>query len=238
MQTILGFDRYLFIFSIFIIRTLRWNKNERDFLFFLKIIPDGGIILDIGANIGVMTVYLARMKKSTIYAFEPMPNNLKALRKIIKHYHFNNVRIVDHALGNESGTVEMVMPVLNDVKMQGLSHVVHSSIDSFNEGSKCKVDIKTLDEIEPSLSKGEPINAIKMDVENFEYFVLEGGRELIKKHRPMIYTELWENENRQKCFDFITGLNYSVNVLIDNELTEFDEAIHSTQNFFFLPDKS
>ena len=48
--------------------------------------------------------------------------------------------------------------------------------------------------------KDKKIGAIKMDVENFEYFVLEGGKELIKKHKPIIYTELWENQNREKCF--------------------------------------
>ncbi len=57
-----------------------------------------------------------------------------------------------------------------------------------------------------------------MDVENFEYFVLEGGKELLKKHNPIIYTELWENENREKCFQLIKELDYEIKVLNDNNL--------------------
>ena len=82
---------------------------------------------------------------------------------------------------------------------------------------------------------GLPITAIKLDVENFEYFVLDGGKQTIIKHRPIIYTELWENENRDKCFNFIRNLNYSIKVLQNNELVDFDKKIHTTQNFFFIP---
>ena len=142
LQALLGFDNYLFIFSLFTIFTLRWNKNERDFFHFLKLIPKDSTILDIGANIGIMTVHLAKtFKSSTIYSFEPIPNNLKTLQRIIRFFHLNNVKVIDKALGNESGTIEMVMPVLNDVKMQGLSHVVHDSIDEFNEGEKFNVEV-------------------------------------------------------------------------------------------------
>ncbi len=235
LQTLLGFDNYLFVFSIFIIRTLKWNKKEGDFLHFLKIIPDDGVILDVGANIGVMTVYLARSKTAKIYAIEPIPTNLKALRRIVSYFKLKNVEILDFALGHEKGEIEMVMPVLDKVKMQGLSHVVHESIETFNVGDKFSVEVKTLDEIEPLLSGGKQIHAIKMDVENFEYFVLKGGEQLIKKHRPIIYTELWENENRQKCFNFITDLNYNVKILESNILVDFDEKVHKTQNFFFIP---
>jgi len=236
LQTLLGFDTYLFLFSIYIIKTLRWNKNEGDFLHFLSLIPDNGVVLDIGANIGIMTVHLAgKLPSSAIHAIEPMPANLKALRRIVSYYKLKNVSIHDFALGNKKGEVEMVMPVVDDVKMQGLSHVVHESIDDFNEGEKVKVAVKTLDSIEIELSSGKPIRAIKMDVENFEYFVLEGGKSLIAKHNPIIYTELWENENRQHCFDLIKNMNYKIRVLVDGKLVDFEEGKHKTQNFFFIP---
>jgi FkbM family methyltransferase len=237
LQTLLGFDTYLFLFSIFTIKTLRWNKNEGDFLHFLSIIPHHGTILDIGANIGIMTVHLGRRFPSkVIHAFEPMPDNLKALRRIIRYFHLNNVRIHEYALGDKPGELEMIMPVVDHVKMQGLSHMVHESIDTFNDGEKEMVQVKTLDEIEPEISKSGEITAIKMDVENFEYFVLLGAKEMIKKHKPIIYTELWENKNRKMCFDFILNMNYSIRVIENKKLVDFDEGRHKTQNFFFIPD--
>lgn len=236
LQVLLGFDNYLFIFSLFTIYTLRWNKNEGDFLHFLKLVPKNTAVLDIGANIGIMTVHLAkRFRASTIYSFEPIPNNLKALQRIIRFFHLKNVKVFDIALSHESGTIEMVMPVVKSVKMQGLSHVVHETIDELNEGEKFKVKVQRLDEIEEFQKPGFEIGAIKMDVENFEYFVLEGGKELLKKHKPIIYTELWENQNRENCFKLIHELRYDIKVLNNKELTDYDPSEHKTQNFFFIP---
>jgi FkbM family methyltransferase len=236
LQKLLGFDRYLFIFSIYIIKTLRWNRNERDFLHFLKLIPGEGIVLDIGANIGIMSVWLGRsFPKSKIFSFEPIPQNIKTLRRVIRSYHLKNISVVEKALGTENRMVEMVMPIVNQVKMQGLSHVLHDSIDVFNEGNTFKVEMVRLDDFEPIHIDNLRITAIKLDVENFEAFVLDGAQQLIQKHRPVIYTELWENANRNQCFDIVKKHNYSIKCLVNGQLVDFEAEIHKTQNFFFIP---
>lgn len=238
LQRLLGIDRYLYVFSRFTISTLRFNNREKDFLHFVNILDDGGIILDIGANIGVMTYYLSKGKvNSEIIAFEPIPENLKTLNKILDHYKLANVTVVDKALGDKSGKFEMVMPVLNSVKMQGLSHIVHESLTDFNEGDKYEVDVETLDSFIPSFKAGKKITGMKLDVENFEYFVLKGGEKLIDLFQPIIYTELWENENRYKCFDFLKQKGYTTFVLDNGQLVDYDQKSHKTQNFFFLPSK-
>lgn len=232
----MGMETYLYVFSIFIIRTLRFNKREGDFCFFLKQINEDGILLDVGANIGAMTYYMARrFPNSKVYSFEPVPLNLRTLRKIVNRYKLKNVEICDYALGNEEGEVEIVMPELQHVKMQGLSHIVHESIPDMNEGEKFRTKIKKLDDLSFLQNSKEKISAIKIDVENFEYFVLKGGEALLKKHQPIVYSELWDNENRTQCFELMNSLGYQTKVLIDNKLVALDEKIHSTQNFFFMP---
>jgi FkbM family methyltransferase len=238
LQSLLGFNNYLFIFSIFTIYTLRWKKNEGDFLHFLKIIPEKSTILDIGANIGIMTVHFARKyRKSVIYAFEPIPHNIRALKRIIKFFRLKNVKVIETALGNEDGTISMVMPVIKSVKMQGLSHVVHESIPELNEGDKFITPIHKIDSYTELHNECLPVAAIKIDVENFEYFVLEGARRLIEKSRPLIYAELWDTENRKKCFKLLAAYNYSVMVLNKTRLVPFDENIHKMENFFFIPEQ-
>lgn len=236
LQRSLGFDRYLFLFAIFTITTLRWNKRERDFIHFLNMLPNEGTVLDIGANIGIMSVWLGRQLPGvSILAFEPMPQNIQTLKRVLKHYKMENVKVISKALGNESGKVEMVMPVLDAVHMQGLSHVVHDSIESFNEGNFVSAKIIKLDDCADLKSSPLPLSAIKLDVENFEYFVLEGGRKTIERHKPLIYTELWENENREKCFTLLAELGYRTMVLAGKSLVQFEPAKHRTQNFFFVP---
>ena len=231
----LGMETYLYIFSIFIIRTLRFNKREGDFCFFIKQIKEKGILLDVGANIGVMTYYMAkRFPDSLIYSFEPVPLNLQTLHKIIKRFKLNNVNVCDYALGNEEGEVEIVMPELEHVKMQGLSHIVHETIPEMNEGEKFKTKIKKLDNLDFLTDSDKKVVAIKLDVENFEYFVLKGGENLLKKHKPIVYSELWENENRNQCFELMENMGYKTKILIENQLVDFNPQKHKTQNFFFV----
>ncbi len=235
LHKLLGFKNYLFVFSLFKIYTLKRDKNEKDFFQFLRLIPEDTAVLDIGANIGIMTAHLARIKGVMVYGFEPMPNNISAFKRIVNYFKFNNVKLFEIALGNTEGEVEMVMPVISSVRMQGLSHVVHESITENNEGERFKVPLKMLDRMEELATNPKRISAIKIDVENFEFFVLDGAKSLIAKNKPVVYAELWDNENRYNCFTLFNNLHYKTYVAINNELVLFDAAKHIKQNFIFLP---
>lgn len=236
LHKLLGFKNYLFVFSLFKIYTLKRDKNEKDFFHFLALIPAGTIVLDIGANIGIMSVHLARsVKNNTVYGFEPMPNNIAAFKRVINYFRLKNVKLFEIALGNTEGEAEMVMPVINAVRMQGLSHVVHNSIKENNEGERFKVPLKMLDKMEELTNAPQRISAIKIDVENFEFFVLDGAKNLLSKNQPVVYAELWENENREKCFELFKTLNYKTVVIANNKALEFDPSLHKTQNFIFIP---
>lgn len=237
LHWLLGFKNYLFVFSLFKIYTLRRDKNENDFFAFLNLIPENTIVLDIGANIGIMTVHLARsVKNGLVYSFEPIPSNIQAFKRVIHFFKLDNVKLFELALGNTEGEVEMVMPVIGDVRMQGLSHIVHKSIEENNEGIRFKVPLKKLDSLlNDTEIGGRKISAIKIDVENFEYFVLDGAKEILEKHRPVVYAELWDNENRTRCFELFKTLHYQAYIVLSGQLINFDVAKHKTQNFIFKP---
>lgn len=235
LHKLLGFENYLFVFSLFKIYSLKRDKNEKDFFQFLKLIPENTAVLDIGANIGIMTVHLAKIKDVVVYSFEPMPNNIIAFKRIVNYFKLNNVKLFEIALGNKEDEVEMVMPVISSVRMQGLSHVVHESITENNEGERFKVPLKALDQLSELRNEEKRISAIKIDVENFEFFVLDGAKGLIMKNQPIVYAELWDNENRSKCFTLFDQLHYKTLVAINNELVIFDPAKHVKQNFIFIP---
>ncbi|MCE3281073.1 MAG: methyltransferase FkbM family [Bacteroidetes bacterium] len=235
LHTLLGFKNYLFIFSLFKIYSLKRDKKEKDFFQFLQLIPEGTAVLDIGANIGIMTAHLARIKNSTVFCFEPMPNNIDAFKRIVNHFNLKNVVLFEIALGNTEGEAEMVMPVISSVRMQGLSHVVHESIPENNEGERFKVPLKVLDEMPELINSDKRISAIKIDVENFEFFVLDGAKRLMEKNKPVVYAELWDNDNRYKCFDLFDSLNYKTYVAVDDKLVLFNPSEHVKQNFIFLP---
>lgn len=234
LQRLLGFRNYLFVFSIYKSKTITRDTNEGDFSHFLSLLNEDSIVLDIGANIGIMTSNLAqKVTKGKVFAFEPIPDNIFTLKRIINYFNLNNVTLFEYALGNETKETQMVLPVVQSVKMQGLAHVVDESITTFNDGITFSVHQYRLDDM-PEL-QNLPIHAIKIDVENFEYQVFLGGKELIRKNKPVIYCELWDNDNRKWCMELMQQLHYQMYVLVKNTLVLFDASKHHTQNFFFLP---
>lgn len=231
LQRLLGFRRYLLVFSRFKIATLKSDKKECDFFTFIALLKNPSYILDIGANIGIMTVHLGKkFPKATIHAIEPIPDNLDILKANIAHYKLKNVIVHEVAVGDKEEMVKMVLPHHGKTKMQGLSHVKHETITDWNEGDEFEVQCTKLDQLFPT----EHIDAIKLDVENFEFFALKGGIELIKRSKPVIYAELWDNENRTKCFDLLTNVGYTINVVDNGILVPFDSLNHGQQNFIFL----
>lgn len=233
LQQLLGFNTYLKIFARYKIFTLKSDKNEGDFFAFMSLLKDEGLILDIGANLGIMTWHLLKkFPNAEIWAFEPIPENSKILHTVTGKIKHNRFKIFDFALGDNAGTAKMVLPNVSKVKMQGLSHVVHDSIDEFNQGDFYEVQIETLDNL---IDSNKKVQGIKLDVENFEYFVLKGGEKLIERDKPIIYTELWDNENRDKCLSFIKSKGYSIKFHNGSKLVDFSPEKYTGQNFFFIP---
>jgi FkbM family methyltransferase len=232
LQKLLGLRTYLYVFALYKIRTLRSDKKENDFFTFLSLLRDGkGDVLDIGANLGIMTVHLSRhLPNTTIHAFEPMPVNASVLKRIIAKFNLKKAKVHEIALGDSSGKVKMILPLNGSTVMQGLSHVKHESITEWNDGKEVEVPLEKLDNV----LNGQPVQGIKIDVENFEYFVLKGGERILRENRPVVYAELWDNENRRQCFDLLGSLSYSAYVAGEKGLEAFVPGSHSTQNFIFV----
>lgn len=233
-QNLIGYKNYLFLFSLFTIRRIQTGRYEQDFIYFMGMIPAEGTILDIGANIGIMTASLARrFSNAKVFAFEPIPNNIEALEKVIKHYKLQNVTLFKTALGEEKGELKMILPVINNAKMQGLSHVVeYNNAGATEKGVQYTVPVLKLDDI-AEITTASAITAIKIDVENFEYYVLKGGEGVLRKHMPLIYCELWNNDRSKLCMNYLTGMGYRIAIFDGKQLIPFTEQ--PAINFFFIP---
>ncbi len=231
LQRILGFDRYLRIFSRFKIATLRNDKNERDFFAFMDLLKNPKHILDLGANIGVMTVHLAeRFPQAKIHAVEPLKPNMDVLKYTIEKSKVLNVITYQTALGDQAGSLEMVLPEDGATRLHGLSHVIHDSIEVWNDGERFTVPCTTVDLLFGALD----IQGIKIDVENFEFFVLNGAKEVLLRSKPVVYAELWDNENRENCFELMKKMDYKIYCVVERQVVEWQSNV-ATQNFIFKP---
>lgn len=225
------------MFASYKVNNLHKDKRENDFFAFLALLPESGTVLDIGANLGFLSAHLARkVSKGQVVAFEPMPDNLHALHYVVKKFQLGNVKVETCALGDHDGEVEMVLPVTGSAKQQGLSHIVHETIRENNEGIRFKVPLRKLDSLAYLFGNGTKVTGIKMDVENFERFVLAGAENLVSTHRPLIYLELWENENKNACFDLFRKWNYEVTINDNGTHVAYDPVKHAGRiNFLARP---
>ncbi|MBC8153280.1 MAG: FkbM family methyltransferase [Bacteroidetes bacterium] len=235
LQSVFGFETYLYYFSRYKIDTLHRDPNEKIMFRFIDLIPDGSLILDIGANLGFITYHLAQKRDCAVLSFEPIPTNLAVLNRIVANKKLANVTVCPYALGDVNATVNMVMPLENGVPMQGLSHV--KTDGETTEGREFTVPVKRLDELIEISSSGKRVGGIKIDAEDYEYFILTGGLNLIKKDKPVICVELWENENRERSLLLLASLGYTPYVLSNGDLVKLaGQSTHlDGNNFVCLP---
>ncbi|RPI18816.1 MAG: FkbM family methyltransferase [Ignavibacteriae bacterium] len=232
LQTILGLKRYLLVFSIFKIFTLKWDYWEKDIFHFMDLLPGNSTILDIGANIGIITtVFSKRFKKGRIFSFEPIKENFDILTNIIKIFRLKNVTAYNVALGDETKTIKMIMPIINKVKKQGLCHIQNSENDS-SEGIEYTVELKELDKLREF--QNITIDAIKLDVEDYEYFVLKGGKKLIQKDKPLIFCEIHDNEKKAEILYLLSDLGYEAMAFEENNLIKIEEGSYNKFNYVFV----
>lgn len=116
-------------------------------------------VLDVGAHIGIYTVWAAQQAKHVV-AMEPEPTNLALLRKNVKQ--FKNVDVLCMAAlgGNDNrGEVEFFI--------QGANTVGHS-IHHFRGRGTMKVPATRADDV----MKAHRITVLKLDCEGAEYPII------------------------------------------------------------------
>jgi FkbM family methyltransferase len=232
LEKTIGLDNFRFYLSIYNLRRLHKDPVEADFVHFLGMIPTDKLILDVGANFGIMAVSMARKAvNGKVYAFEPIPENARALKRLAKHFKLNNITVFECAVGDHPGELKMILPIVNNTKIHGWSHVVDEN--NTHEGELFTVPVKRLDDI-PELQQAKTIGAIKMDVENFEYEALTGARQLLLKHKPLIFCEIWNNDKGKQTLNFLKNeIGYQIKVLNGGKLVPFTDQ--DALNYFMIP---
>lgn len=231
-QQLIGLNRYLFLFARLTIFRIRYLGHEKEFRYFMRLLPPTGIMLDIGANIGVMTAVLARkFPQCKVIAFEPVPHNADILRKVKAFFRLTNIQICQTALGETGGEITMLTPLVHAAVMHGLSHVWQGS-ERTTPADAFTVPVTTLDQLQLLQTAGK-ISAIKIDVENYEYYVLKGGRQLLQKHCPLVFAELWNDGKKANCITLMQELGYTVKIYDKGALIDYSGE--DVLNYFFLP---
>jgi FkbM family methyltransferase len=233
LQRTLGLDLYLLLFAVFRLVAFRIDPRDAVLRHFLALVPRDAAALDLGANVGWTTALLAR-RAHAVHAFEPIPANHRALCRLRRLLGLRNVTIYRMALGSHDGPVEMVTPVSAGGTLHGLSHMI-SSDRRTEAGWRFTVECRRLDNL-ASVFASERIGAVKIDVEEAESSVIDGARQLLRQHRPIVLCELWRTSNRSRAMTILAELGYEAHAFEAGGLVPFDPSRHEYHlDFVFLP---
>lgn len=166
-----------------------WSPAMLDLL--TSALARGGTLVDIGANIGLTTVPIAKLDGVRVIAFEPHPLNLRSLRASLAWNDLTDrVDVRDVALADASGWMSMEIAAANigDHRLRPASTPIE---DLFGEGSRetLTVTVARLDDVIDEGTLARPI-VVKVDVQGAEALVLEGGRATLAA-ADLIVMEFW-----------------------------------------------
>jgi FkbM family methyltransferase len=157
--------------------TLKWIENFKE----------NGVLWDIGANIGLYTCYAAKLKNTSVYAFEPSVFNIELLTKNV-------------FLNQLSKKVTIVpLPLVDKIKESEFnltSKDIGGSNSTFSkdytyDGSKLKKEFHykmlgiNMNDCVNVLKIKQP-DYIKIDVDGIEHLILEGGNQVLRQTRSVL----------------------------------------------------
>ena len=177
-------------------RARSFNEKEPEILDWLdENLRDGDIFFDVGANVGLYSIYAAlRNKKAAVYAFEPEYSNLHQLKlNIINNNLYENVIPFGIALGDQAGLSYLHIQDLT--AGAALATESNDSISkSFGKDVIWKEGIGTI-HLDFLFEKfGIQPNLIKIDVDGNEYKILQGGIKTFETTKlRSIYIEMIES---------------------------------------------
>lgn len=154
----------------------KYGANDEEFL--RKILRNSDVVIDVGANIGTLTLASAALvgKQGRVIAFEPNTRTFDFLRKNVILNGANNVTLHNCAVGEKQGNVSF-----SDQKTDDQNKITTSG--------DLNVPLTTLDKQTSSI-QGR-IRLVKVDVEGYEKFVFMGAGDTLNR-TDYIYFEVFE----------------------------------------------
>lgn len=209
--------------------------EEKDASMILKLVPEQGVVFDVGANMGWYSLLIARQVKGCqIHAFEPIP---KTYSFLIKNINLNQaVNVIAHPFGLSNERKDMTFYFYPE----GSGNASSANLSERTDAELVTCHVERLDDF--AIANKLHVDFIKCDVEGAELFAFQGAKETLKRDKPIVFTEMlrkWAakfNYHPNEILALFSSLGYRCFYADGGALKELSEMSDETAetNFFFL----
>jgi FkbM family methyltransferase len=204
--------------TCFLDNGLLWEYQSIIFFFDLIKKDTKVNIIDIGANVGLYSLYAKYLPNAHFYSFEPFNITYNLLNENILLNDINNITTYNLALGDKQ-----CKTILNTCISHNGLHTMGNNPLRFNDIKPVEIDVNTLDNL--FFNNNIKVDYIKIDTEGYEFYILKGGEKTIKTYKPIIQLE-YNIINMKQCnitpqqlINYINNeLQYKIYNLSDEEL--------------------
>jgi FkbM family methyltransferase len=153
---------------------------EKDEQLFSEHLRTGDNFVDVGANIGALTLAASRIvgPSGKVFSIEAHPATVEYLRGNVRLNRAENVTVIHSAVGDHQGSVKFSSGRNDDQNQVSAAGI--------------EIPLSTLDQLLPSV----PVRMLKVDVEGFELFVLRGAERVLTQ-TSVVYFESSEEHYRK-----------------------------------------
>jgi len=198
----------------------------------------GDTIIEIGANVGTETVGFRDIvgQPGCVFAFEPVPANVEALRQLAALNEWENVEILPYALGDRETRLKFALPP--NKHASGVGHVLTNNATA--TGNTIVVECRPLDTLADHLGAAR---AIFCDAEGAETMILRGAQHYLDRHQPVVVLEASPKllrragSSREELYQVLQSLGYEIHGVARLGLRPIrhpDQA--GAGNWFCVPD--
>ena len=178
----------------------------------------GAASVDLGANRGLYSLWLARTKSfSKVYSFEPTPHLVEQLLANARINQLENMEVFAGACADKVGKMELFLGDIDST----------SSLVPTARGQKIVVPTTSLDEFFYGSGSHRPKPSfIKMDIEGGGVLALPGADRCIKENRPLLYLESHSPDEDRQIGNLLMTFDYQAFRVKEREWVELAEEVY------------